>query len=330
MSQQYSAVVVGLGRIGALYPSEKIPRTHVAAYMDNKNVRMIAGIDPNPEARLKFRELWGDGIKLFPSISEMLSAGFRPDIVSICTTPSILQKNIRDFSNYKPKMYFLEKPAVSSERQSKELLDAIGDTPVAMNYHRCWDPRHKLFFEKINKSKIFSVRVLYSKGLLNYASHMIALLVQNFGEVSSVSKCIKGQDCQGEKDHSYSFSLHFKQGFNAIFQGVNDINYDLLETDVITDLGIYSLKSGGCRQSHEKPVKGQFYPNYSSLADSLLDTGRGQVEGLSQAVENIVNFMNGKVERIECDLKCGLNTFQIMNQVKNLHLNENTKKKEGK
>jgi len=63
MGQKYSAVVVGLGRIGALYPSKNIPRTHTAAYMGNEKVEMIARVDPNIEARVKFRKLWGSDIK---------------------------------------------------------------------------------------------------------------------------------------------------------------------------------------------------------------------------------------------------------------------------
>jgi len=319
MGQKYSAVVVGLGRIGALYPSENIPRTHTAAYMGDEKVEMIAGVDPNIEARVKFRELWGSDIKLFSSVNDMLNEGFRPDIVSICTTPNVLQENIKDFTDYSPKVYFLEKPAVSTEKQCDDLVEAIGDVPVAMNYHRCWDPKHKIFFKKINAKKVFAVRVLYAKGLLNYASHIIALLVQNFGEVSSITKGNKEQECVNIKDCSYNFSLYFNQGFTAVFQGFNDINYDLLEIDVVTDAGIYSLKSGGCRQRHEKPIEDLFYPNYTSLTDSLLDVKDGQVEGLPQAVKNIVNFLDKKVGKLECDLKCGLNVFKIMEQVKNLY-----------
>ena len=94
MDSVYSAVVVGLGRIGALYPSENIPRSHSAAYLGNPRVKMIAGIDPSLEARLEFKKIWGKNIKLFTSVSEMLSSGLRPDIVSLCTNPDVLQENI--------------------------------------------------------------------------------------------------------------------------------------------------------------------------------------------------------------------------------------------
>lgn len=92
MNQQYTAVVVGLGRVGALYPSENIPRTHTAAYINHPKVKLIAGIDPNPESREKFRVLWGDDIKLFSSVNVLLNSGIHPDIVSICTTQKYFKK----------------------------------------------------------------------------------------------------------------------------------------------------------------------------------------------------------------------------------------------
>jgi predicted dehydrogenase len=322
MNQQYSAVVVGLGRIGALYPSKKIPRTHTAAYIENVKVKLVAGIDPSLEARLKFRELWGGDIKLFSSVSEMLDAGLRPDIVSICTTPNVLQESVKSFIGHNPRVFFLEKPAVSTEKQCVDLMGLIDNVPVAMNYHRCWDPKHKIFFKKINTKKVFTIRVLYTKGLLNYASHIIALLIQNFGEIDLIAKDSQEQVCVKSEDYSYNFSLYFEQGFTAIFQGFDDINYDLLEIDVVTDTGIYSLKSGGCRQRYEKPTKDSFYPNYTSLTDCSSDVEDGQVEGLPQAVENIVNFLDKKTDRLECDLQCGLDVFKVMRQVKKLYQNK--------
>jgi len=321
VNQQYSAVVVGLGRIGALYPSENIPRTHTAAYINNPKVNIIAGIDPNPETRQKFIELWGDNIKLFPSVDAMLNTGIHPDIVSICTTPEILQENIKDFRNHSPKIYFLEKPTVSTLKQSNKLLQLVGNIPAAINYHRCWDPKHQMFFENLDGKKISTVRVLYTKGLLNYASHIIALLIQHFGEVNFVTSSSEEQENTKLEDQSYKFTLHFKQGFSAIFQGFDDIDYDLLEIDAVTDAGIYSLKSGGCRQRYEKPVEDAFYPNYTSLTDCSLYVEDGQVEGLPQAVENIVSFLDKKTDNLECDLQCGLDVFKVIEQVKELYQN---------
>ncbi len=319
MNALHTAAVIGLGRIGAVYPSKDTLRTHTAAYIDNSKVNMIAAVDPDPVIRDKFRKQWGDDIKLFESIEKMLADGVYPDIVSICTNPEVLQSNVNDFTHYPPKVYFLEKPVFSTSLQNDRLLQMIGDIPTAINYHRCWDPKHQIFFKKLKGKKIYTVRILYAKGLLNYASHIIALLIRHFGPVDMVSKVTDDKIDNTLVDQSFSFVLHFKKGFKAIFQGFDEIKYDLLELDCITDSGIYSLKSGGCRQRYELPVENAFYPNYSSLVDSKIDTKDGQVEGLSQAVENIVNYLDKTTDKLQCDLKCGLEVFSIIKKVKKIH-----------
>jgi hypothetical protein len=59
VNPEYIAAVIGLGRIGASYPSEGVPRTHTAAYLNHPKVNLVAAIDPNTQAREKFRFQWG-------------------------------------------------------------------------------------------------------------------------------------------------------------------------------------------------------------------------------------------------------------------------------
>jgi hypothetical protein len=42
---EYTAAVIGLGKIGASYPSEGVPRTHTAAYLNHPKVNLVAAID---------------------------------------------------------------------------------------------------------------------------------------------------------------------------------------------------------------------------------------------------------------------------------------------
>ena len=59
MNPGYTAAVIGLGRIGASYPSEGVPRTHTAAYLNHPKVNLVAAIDPDIQARKIFRLQWG-------------------------------------------------------------------------------------------------------------------------------------------------------------------------------------------------------------------------------------------------------------------------------
>jgi predicted dehydrogenase len=317
MSKKYKVVIIGLGRIGSSYPSNVNPRTHAETYLKNKKVNLVAGIDPDNNARKKFLIKWGKNIEVFSTVKAMLSK-LQPDIVSICVPTSSLINVVEQFSKKLPKLFFLEKPVIEDYENSKRLIKAINKVPTAVNYHRCWDPSHIHIFNQIRKSsKISSIRVVYNGGMYNISSHIIALLVKNFGKVSNVRKLDMQTHNLKNTDPSFSFILDFKCGFHAIFQGFDVVKYDLLELEMITGSGIYSIKSGGCRKRLEKPKKNAFYPNYNHLIDvpySMLD---GQVEGLPQAVKNIVNFLDGKDKSLLCDLTVSLEVSKIMTDVYN-------------
>ncbi len=318
----YQAVIVGLGRIGSSYPSDKIPRTHAGAFFESDRVTLAAAVDPDKNARDKFSLKWGNHIPVFSTVKKMLLK-IQPDIVSICLPPSTLIDTVSEFLSAPPKLFFLEKPVINEPVNINILLKAINNVPTAVNYHRCWDPAHIHFFEKIQESKeIFLIRIIYSSGMFNYASHIIALLIQYLGRVTKIKKMPINRHNAINSDPSYSFILEFENRFDAAFYGFDDVNYDLLELEALTSDGLLSLKSGGCRIRQEIPENDAFYPDYSQLVDVSYPKQDGPVEGLSQAVENIVQYLDGMQEDLSSDLSLSLNVFDVMWRVKEIQLAE--------
>lgn len=312
----YKATIIGLGRIGSSYPSSHIPRTHMGAYSENKRIEVVSGVDSNHHARKEFLQKWGNHIPVYSTVKEMLSEQ-QPDIVSVCVSPPSLTDIVSEFMQNPPKLYFLEKPVIINPGMSEALLRAVNNVPAAVNYHRCWDPAHINYFEKVLESEsIVSIRVIYGKGLFNYASHIIALLVRYFGHVKTVSNMPMHTYNNDNNDPSLSFILEFNCGVNAVFQGFDGIAYDLLELEVMTTAGLFSLKSGGCRRRQELPKSSAFYPNYTQLVDVPYSIPDGQVEGLTQAVDNIVNYLDGIDKELFCNLSLSLEVFDVMWRVK--------------
>jgi len=312
MVDSYHAAVIGLGRIGSSYPSGKIPRTHTGAYLENKRITVVAGVDSDEKARNDFLEKWGSNTPVFSTVKDMLS-DMQPDIVSICVPAPTLTDVVKEFSQMPPKLFFLEKPVVVDPDNSRSLLKAINKIPTAVNYHRCWDPAHIHFFEHVLESdRVVSIRVIYAKGMFNYASHMIALLIRYFGTVTNVRNMPTQTHNELNPDPSFSFILEFDHGVQAIFQGFDDIPYDLLELEIMTTTGLFSLKSAGCRKRQELPKNDTFYPNYTQLVGVPYPAQDGQVEGLAQAVENMVNFLDGTDDELLCDLSISLEVFNVM------------------
>ena len=186
MKNFYKAAVIGLGRIGSSYHSGKIIRTHTEAYLKSNKIIDVIGVDTNYVARNNFLKRWGKKMKVFSSVKDMLNK-IQPDIVSVCVPSNSIFDVVKEFSNKLPKLFFLEKPVLINYNFSKKLIKAINKTPTAVNYHRSWDPSHNIFFNHIHKTtKVISIRVLYNKGMFNYSSHAIALLIKNFGKVLNI------------------------------------------------------------------------------------------------------------------------------------------------
>jgi predicted dehydrogenase len=320
MSHLYSAAVVGLGRIGSSYPSNDIPRTHAAAYTKNRRTELVACVDPDLGARKAFSGMWGDAIPVFASVGEMLDA-VQPEIVSVCVAPEILPGIVKEcVQECTPRAFFLEKPLLRSRDAVPLMQSLLTSIPTAVNYHRCWDPAHIRFFESVLSSgPVVTVRVTYGNGLFNYASHIIALLVRYFGSVSTVTNLGSRSVDPGVVDPSLDFILGFEQGFSALFQGFDELSYDLLEVEIITASGIYALKSGGCRRRVEIPTDGPFYPHYKQLVAAIHTEPDTPVEGLAQAVVNIVDVLDGRRDELSSDLSLGLEVFDLLWRVKALH-----------
>jgi len=320
MTKRYKAAVIGLGRIGSSYPSIGIPRTHAGAYESNLRTRLAAGVDIDKRGRMAFSERWGRDIPVFSALEEMLSE-IQPDVISVCVSPSILPSiiDVCMKSSFPPRVFFLEKPIVMNDESAHRLVTSINNIPCAVNYHRCWDPAHKRLFKQLLSSQILGVKVFYTNGMFNYASHLLALLIHYFGVVTDVKKLSIDTYDSSSLDPSFSFILNFSAGIKSVFQGFDNLPYDLLELEIVTDSGIYSLKSSGCRRRIEMPVEGVFYAGYKQLVDAPYSEPDSQVEGLTQAIDNIVDFLDGSVRDFACDLSLGLNVFDTLSQVKKLY-----------
>jgi len=322
MVKLYKAAVIGLGRIGSSYPSIDIQRTHVGAYLANERINVVACVDSDAKAREEFLNKWGSDIPVCASVKELL-AMVQPDIVSVCVPPKAVIDIVEEFQLKRPKLFFIEKPVVTDPGNAKKLLEIINNVPTAVNYHRCWDPAHIYFFENLLKAeRIISIRVLYSKGMFNYASHLIALLIRYFGTVKDVTCMpVQSYNCI-YSDPSLSFILSFKSKIHAFFQGFDDLPYELLELEVMTTSGLFYLKSGGCRRRQELPKKNSFYTDYTQLVDVPYSLPDSQVEGLQQAVKNIINYLDGIDTELSCDLSLSLDVFDAMWRVKESLLSE--------
>jgi len=160
----------------------------------------------------------------------------------------------------------VEKPPARNRAELSVIADLAkaADVPLIFNYNRRFDARIASLRKHLPRDPA-AVVVTYARGLRNYASHFIDLLVHWFGMPRQVRWL---HDAKNEAldaaDPNPSFFLDFA-GPKAFFSGFSDLDYDLLDMDVIGRDGRLALRAGGAEILREAPVAGLHYQGYSHL-----------------------------------------------------------------
>jgi predicted dehydrogenase len=102
----------------------------------------------------------------------------------------------------------------------------------------------------------------YGKGLRNYGSHLVDLLIDWYGQVASVEAF--GLVGDGP-DPALSFRCRMQARFDAVLLALSGLEYDQFEIDVFYRDRRLELRNGGCEKLIHRPVQGLYYPGYSQL-----------------------------------------------------------------
>ena len=181
--ERYKGVVIGCGKIGALFEEESRrpkPASHAGALMRNKKT-VLTGLVDTDEKQL------ARAAKLFPHASTYASAAAcleteRPDIVIIATPANVRVPVIRMCLEYGVKMVVCEKPLAVSAAEAEEIRDLLDGTKMTfvLNYQRRLSPLFTHVRGMIAKGKIGRVQQVtcyYSNGLRNNGGHIVDALL---------------------------------------------------------------------------------------------------------------------------------------------------------
>jgi predicted dehydrogenase len=186
--RRYRAVVVGCGKIGALFESEKKrikPASHAGAIVQNRRTELVALVDTNEQ------NLASAG-KIFPKAARYarLDACLkkeRPDIVVIATPPMRRLSLVRACVEAGVRMIVCEKPLAVSVREARMIGDVIAGSRAifVLNYQRRFSPLFARVRKDIRRGllgRLEQVTCYYSNGLFNNGGHIIDSLRYLVGE----------------------------------------------------------------------------------------------------------------------------------------------------
>ncbi|MDP2651837.1 MAG: Gfo/Idh/MocA family oxidoreductase [bacterium] len=177
MNKKYRAVVIGCGRIGALWgidSAEVQPASHAAAIVANQRTELVGLVDVNAEVLHKAGAFFG--AQTFNTAEDSLEQ--KPDIVIIATPPSTHEELLETVLRSNPPAVVCEKPLSDSTESAWRMLEmtTVAKSIVVVTYQRRFFPLYHAARRRIQDGElgdIHEIQGVYSRGLLNNGSHLI-------------------------------------------------------------------------------------------------------------------------------------------------------------
>lgn len=312
------AIVIGLGRIGSLNDAgwvasgrEAAPRSHIGAIAVTEGLRLVAAVDPSAEARDRARQQWQwDGTVTTAESVEGLS-GLRPAVVAVCTPTATRYDMVRAALSLRPEVLLIEKPLASdlAEAEALHALVLASGVEARVVFHRRFDPGHVHFKAQLPAEAPLMVVMRYGKGLHNYGSHLLDLLLDWFGTVLAVQAL---GEASASPDPALSFRCRMAAGFDAVLLGMEGASYDQFDIDLFYSDRVLTLRNGGVEKLLSLPVEHLYYPGYAHLGGVQAVSPVQSVTGFAELYAGIARWLDDKTPLAGCTVAEALHGQRVL------------------
>lgn len=267
------AVIVGLGRAGAIAPAVQasdgatVLRSHAAALLAVPAFEIVGLVDCDPARRTK-------AVRMHPALrqcrfelSVAAIADVSTDLIVLSTPTEVRDVPFRDSLLMRPRLMLVEKPLGADSKVAHRMVLAAERAGVELrvNFSRRFDPAIRRFRRAMPTTPTLVIG-RYNKGLRNYASHLIDLLVDWFGPPTHVRAL--ESDLLG-KDPNVSFVCTFPGGWRAYVLAVPGAKYDQFEVDFHFPKGRMEMTNNGVEKRTFAAVANLYYPGYAHLVEQI-------------------------------------------------------------
>lgn len=246
----FSAIVVGLGRIGMGYdrhlPESSHVLSHVRALSLHPHFRLLAAVDPDPELRQQFTA--DIGLPAYDCV-EALPEGLQAHIV-VLASPTATHHSVLDavLTRMHPRAILCEKPLAPSlaEGLSMQVACERAGIDLWVNFIRRADPAVRAVRELIEAGQIvgpLKAVVWYSKGMLHNGSHFVDLMTYWLGPISAGRVIAPGRRV-GENDAEADFFLTHERG-TALFCAAREECFSHYTVEIVAANGRLRYERGG-------------------------------------------------------------------------------------
>jgi len=296
-------VLVGAGRIatGNRDLAGATPLSHLAAIRDvGPDVAVLrALIEPDEGAREGARADWPEAAAAESAADLAELRDLQGAVAVICTPTAVRRDPIEAAIRGGVRAIVVEKPLASTAAEARALHRAAraAGVPLVVNYNRRFDGRIVDAMTRVC-GEVRSAELRYGRGLWNYASHMLDLLVSRCGPIETV-QWISGLCPAPGADANPSFALILRDGTPVAALGHEGLDYDLLDLVLTTRSGRLSLLTGGAEIVVDAPQDDLYYKGYRHLTTGSAE--RGVAAGFSELYRALHDWLVGGVDFVGCN-----------------------------
>ncbi len=255
MAKKLNLALIGLGRVAWLLENDPLrakPCTHLGAWLQRKDVRLVAGCDTNPERRALFKQHYPKA-EVYADYRQMLQEQ-RPELLTIAAYATERAQMVKDSAKAGVKGIWCEKAMASNLKEADAIIRTLKrhDTKMIVSYVRRWSPNYLKVRDLIQQGAIGhleSVTSHFSGNMMHTGTHAFDVLRLWCGEVESVQAWLDRGRWRSQQS-GYRFSkdkqindyggfalLHFKNGVRGAVHG-NDKRYFRFEFELLGSEGM--------------------------------------------------------------------------------------------
>ena len=238
------------------------------------------------------------------------------EVIAICTPASARLTVVEQTLARRPRVVVIEKPLAMSLDEARRIVSAAERAGVELrvNFRRRFDPRHLRWRGRAPKHPR-AIVMRYGKGLMNYGSHLIDWLLDWYGPVETV-QALSGLPSSDILDPSISFRCRMTAGFDAVAVGIDGLDYDQFEIDIMGQTESLSLTAGGADIRRHAAVKDLHYPGYSHLAETDGERDVARVGGFLELYSAIDSHLREGATLGGCDGVAALAGMAVLDAVR--------------
>jgi len=318
MSQnKYKVLIVGAGRIGALFdnPGSENILTHANAFCKDERFELLDFVDVDLVKANYAAQRWR--CHAFKDIKEAFSR-YEIDVVVVAVCDDYHYEVLKELVYFSVKLVFAEKPLTRTLKEAAEIVSLYKEKqiPIIVNYSRRFIPEFEILKKEI-RDGLYGCYITgfgcYGKGILHNGSHMLDLLRYLIGDIKGFKVESSVFDYYKD-DPTVSAILKFNNKSKFFLQEVDCSLFTIFELDLLFEKKRIRIIDSGFKIETYDVKASPIFNGYKNLIKTN-EFNTKLNRAMYYAVENIGDYLVNK-EKIKCTSHDAYNVMKVCLQIR--------------